>query len=212
VQVSPLFFSARALPGPAVAIDAAGGSDQKLPANHPASASLIAVVTDQYGNEIPGQMVTWTVESGPVAFLTMGGATDSAGRSSSVVTPTGATGPAVVRGALPGVGASTDFALTILSPTFEVVLFTHGAFAFVSSQNGSRSPAVDTIPAGQTMRWTLQFDYDVHGVAPVGMPTFTGGDFPYATPSTVSVTFATPGTYHYTDPYNPAVTGIVVVQ
>ena len=39
------------------------------------------------------------------------------------------------------------------------------------------------------------------------------GDFPYyANPSTVSVTFTTPGTYHYADPYFPSVTGIVVVQ
>ena len=81
-----------------------------------------------------------------------------------------------------------------------------------SRENGS-SPAVDTIPAGRTIVWTLEFDYDLHGVAPVGDPTFQGGgDFPYANPSTISVTFSAPGTYHYADPYNPNATGVVVVR
>jgi hypothetical protein len=217
-QVSSVSFVARALAGPAVAIDTAGGSGQTRPVNHGAFDPVIASVTDRYGNAVPGQTVTWTVESGPVAFLSSDEATDAQGRSASVLTPSGTTGAAVVRAALPAGGASTDFALTIAPPTFEVVLstpglLTDGPFKFVSMQNGSRSPAVDTIPAGRTLIWTLQFDYNAHGVAAVGTPTFQGGDFPYyAYPSTVSVTFTTPGTYHYADPYFPSVTGIVVVR
>jgi plastocyanin len=206
-------FDAQALPGPAVALAMASGSGQAVPLNHPASAPLIARVTDQYGNGVAGQALTWTIESGPVAFLTTGGATDADGVSSSIVGATGATGDAVVRATLPGVGAPADFALTVAAATFDVVLRTDGTFAFVSSQNGSTDPAVDTIPAGSTVRWALQFfDYDSHGVKPVGMPTFAGSNFPYANPSALSVTFDTPGTYHYADPFNPDATGIVVVQ
>ena len=61
------------------------------------------------------------------------------------------------------------------------------------------------------MTWTLEFDYDLHGVRSVGTPSFQGGDFPYYDP-TISVTFSTPGTYSYHDPYHTTATGIVVVQ
>ena len=85
--------------------------------------------------------------------------------------------------------------------------------AFVSQQNGT-SPAVDTIRAGETMEWIqTPFDYDQHRVVSVGDPSFQDTrDFPYANPSIVSVTFAVPGTYHYTDFYYPLATGIIVVR
>jgi plastocyanin len=211
-QPASVAFRATALGGPAVAIDTVSGDGQTLPANRTFS-SLIAVVTDQYGNGVKGESVTWTVESGPVAFRTMGGTTDAGGRSAAIVEPSGTVGAAVVRAALPGGAPSVDFTLTIGPPEWAVALNTNGSYAFVSAQNNSSSPAVDTIPAGRTMKWTLEpFDYDQHGVVSVGSPSFERVDFPYGNPSTVSVTFTTPGTYHYADPYYPGVTGIVVVQ
>jgi plastocyanin len=211
-QASSERFTARALPGPAFAVETAGGADQTFPANHASPQPLVAMVKDQYGNGIPGQAVIWSIEQGPIAFARTGGATDAEGRSVSLIAPTGAAGGAVVRAALAGTGLSTDFALTVAPPTFEVLLSADGGFSFVSSQNGS-SPAVDTIPAGRTITWTLEyFDYDQHAVAPVGTPTFQGGDFSYANPSIVSATFPTPGTYHYAEPFNPGATGTVVVQ
>ena len=209
VPASLVHFNALAAPGPAVAIEAYNGNGQTFPVNHP--ASLVAVVKDHYGNPVQGQAVTWTIRNGPVAFLTMGGATNPEGLSYSSLTPTGALGNAAVRAALPGVGASADFKLTIEEATFDVVLRTSSGLAFISSQNGS-NPAVDTIPVGRRMTWTLEFDYDLHDLVSVGTPSFTGGGFPYADPSTVSVLFTAPGTYHYADRYNPGTTGIVVVK
>ena len=88
-----------------------------------------------------------------------------------------------------------------------------GPYVFVSSQNGSKTPAVDTIPAGATMTWTLvDFDYGQHGVKSVGIPSFKGEDFAYTALPTVRVTFTTPGTYSYNDPYQPTATGVVVVR
>jgi plastocyanin len=211
-QVVEASFSARALPGPAAAIDTAGGAGQNVPSNHSASKPLIALVTDRYGNAIQGQAVRWSVEHGSVAFLETGGLTDAAGRSSSTIAPSGPTGDALVRAALPGAGLAADFPLTIGPPTTQVVLRTTSDFAFVSQQNGSSHPAVDTIPVGRTVEWTLEFDYDLHGVKSTGSPAFAGGDFPYANPSTISVTFPNPGTYHYADPHYPTATGVVVVQ
>jgi hypothetical protein len=61
--------------------------------------------------------------------------------------------------------------------------------------------------------WKLDFDYDRHRVVSVGTPSFpTPGDFPYTLHPKVSVMFTVPGTYHYTDFYNSAATGTVVVQ
>lgn len=209
-QPADIHFTARALAGPAATIETYNGNGQTFPVNHP--ALLVAVVKDHYGNAVGGQAVTWTIRSGPVAFLTMGGATGPEGLSASSLAPTGALGNAAVRVALPATGASADFTLSIEEATFDVVLHTtSGPFSFISSQNGS-NPAVDTIPVGRRMTWTLEFDYDRHDVASVGTPSFAGGEFPYADPSTVSVLFTAPGTYHYADRYNPGTTGIVVVK
>jgi hypothetical protein len=207
---APVAFVAQAVAGPAVAIQTAGGSGQTFPANRPPPDSLVAIVTDQYGNSVVGQAVTWTVERGPVEFSSRGGATDATGRSASTIAPSGQPGGALVRAALPGIGAA-DFTLSVEPKVFEVLLRTLSGYSFFSLQNHSSGPAVDTIPAGRTVSWTLEFDYDLHGVASVGTPAFQGQDFPYYGP-TVSVRFDTPGTYHYADPYHPSVTGILVVQ
>lgn len=125
--------------------------------------------------------------------------------------PISSAGAAVVRAALSGGVSSVDFRLTAGPPAYLVQLHTNSG-AFVSRQNGSR-PAVDTIPAGATVVWTLDpFDYDLHGVMSVGTPSFPGGgDFPYANPSTVRALFTTPGIYKYEDPYSGAA-GIIVVR
>jgi adhesin/invasin len=204
----PVGFGAQALAGPAVAIQTAGGSGQTFPANRLPADPLVALVTDRYGNWVNGQAVTWTVERGPVEFSSQGGATDAAGRSASTIAPSGGAGGALVRAALPGVGAA-DFTLSVEPKLFEVLL---KDYTFISVQNHSSGPAVDTIPAGRTMLWTLEFDFDIHGVASVGTPAFRGGDFPYGGFPPVSVRFDTPGTYRYADPYHPSATGILVVQ
>jgi hypothetical protein len=204
-------FNALAAPGPAVAIETYSGDRQTFPVNR--SASVVAVVKDPYGNTVQGQAVTWTIQRGPVAFLTTGVTTDAAGLSTSSLVATGTSGNAVVRAALPGSGASADFALTIGGPGATVVLHTSSPISFISSHNGSTNPAVDTIAVDGTMTWTLEFfDYDRHGVASVGTPTFQGADFPFYGPDILGVVFTAPGTYHYADPYNPGATGIVVVK
>jgi plastocyanin len=203
-------FNATARPGPGAIIDTVQGRGRSSPANRRQFGNLTVVVTDRYGNLVDGQAVTWTVESGPVAFSMVGGPTGADGQSTAYVEPSGTTGDAVVRAALTGGTASVSFALTALPPVYQVVL---DNYVFRSSQNGSRAPAVDTIPVGATMQWLLDpFDYDVHRVESVGSPSFQGGDLPYANPSTLSVTFPTPGTYQYNDFYYPDDRGTIVVR
>jgi plastocyanin len=211
------FFSATALPGPAAKIEKAGGDGQTVAVNRAAFSSLVASVTDQFGNAVEGETVTWTVESGPIAFITVGGATNALGLSSSTVRSGAVQGAAVVRAALTGPGGAVDFGLTVGPAVDALVTLDAWAHGFVSEQNGS-SPAVDTVAVGEPVKWEQVFDYDLHSIVSVGLPAFLGGDFPYYTdpgytdPATISVTFDTPGTYHYADGYHPTFTGIVVVQ
>jgi plastocyanin len=97
----------------------------------------------------------------------------------------------------------------VAAPAGRLVRIDTQDYAFVSLINGTR-PAIDTIPAGAAITWIISpFDYEQHGVHSVGTPPFTGGDFAYASPLTV--TFSAPGTYHYVDPYFET-TGTAVVQ
>ena len=207
-------FRAVALAGPASAIGIRSGNGQSVPANR-TFAPLTATVTDSSGNVVSGQPVVWSVVSGPVAI---GGAPDSTngmGWSTCSVAPIwspGVSGAAVVRASLPGGQSSVEFTLVVTLAVWQVELQTSGSYGFYSRQNHTM-PAVDTVPAGTTVQWVLApFDYDSHSVTPVGAPALRGGgDFPYANPSVVAVTFAAPGTYRYTDSYYGG-TGVVVVR
>ena len=143
-------FNAKALAGPAAAIDAVSGSGQTFPANVPSPDQLVARVTDRYRNAVRSQAVTWTVERGPVRLLFQGGETDAGGRSVSAIAPSGGTGDALVRAALPGVDTA-DFVLSVGPPAFEVLLTTTGTYAFVSSQNAAR--VRQWIPSRRAGQW-----------------------------------------------------------
>jgi len=203
-------FQAHALAGPASRIRGVAGIAQAVGFNH-AFDPIKVSVTDSFGNAVEGQSVLWSVVSGPVVIRGRSDTTDASGWSVCDVAPTGAPGTAVVRAALPS-GQAFDDTLSVTGPVWEVALVTDWPGGFHSLQNNTM-PAVDTVPVGTTVRWVLSpFDYDTHSVTSEGTPAFTGGgDFPYANPSTVSVTFTAPGTYRYKDAYYGA-TGTVVVQ
>lgn len=204
----PVRITAAAIAGPATSLQFLGEIDPR-PANFRSVADTIrAKVTDRYGNPIAGQQVTWHLVSGSALLTPVTTATDPTGIARAHLHPLGVAGPVVVRATASGAPAAGEIQLTFTPPEYVV----HLAWGdFVSPMNGT-SPAVDTIPVGTTMRWVLTpFDYDDHGVEPVGTPSFTGGKFPYASPSSVTVTFTEPGTYHYHDPWYGGI-GTVVVQ
>ncbi len=211
-------FSATAPPGPAAALQKTAGDKQTVGANAAFLSDLSVSVTDRYGNAIAGaaQGVTCTVEHGPVAFIEILSGDNTSPYSTARLRPLGSQGGAVVRAALSRIAQTVDFTLTVGPPHYAVFLRPLAPkTVFLSQQNATSAPAVDTIPAGQAVVWTLDpFDYyDIHSVVSVGMPSFPNtGNFPYRNPSTVSVTFSAPGTYHYADGANTDVTGIVVVQ
>jgi hypothetical protein len=206
-QAAPLAFTATAVPGAAVRIEKLRGDGQEVPANFPEFGQLQVDATDQFGNAVPPQTIVWSVQSGPVTILT----TSFGGSSIALVSPTGVPGDGVVRAAAGG-ALSVDFALRAAA-SVPFVLLDQNAGMFSSAQNGSL-PAVDTIPVGGSMTWLLKgwnYLYDDQGVASVGDPSFAGGYFT-SDPSTFTAVFAAPGTYRYTDAYNQAPQGTVVVK
>jgi hypothetical protein len=205
-----LTFHATGVAGPGMFIEPLRGDGQSVPANRHQFGSLAVRVTDQYGNAAGRQaVVTWTVERGPVVFVTSEGTTDGAGQSLASLEPSGTEGDAVVKATLPGGSASVSFGLTVLPPLYRVVI---DNYVFRSDQNGSRTPAVDTIPAGATIEWLVDpFDYDHHRIVAVGSPSFPDAEIPYYG-WVVRRTFVTPGTYEYADFYYPEDRGTLVVR
>jgi len=90
---------------------------------------------------------------------------------------------------------------------------TVGDTFFKSAHNGSQNPAVDTIAAGSSVRWT--WNGGSHSVQSTGLPpeVFRNSVVLVGANSTYSVTFRTPGTYPYQcQVHGSAMTGIIVVQ
>ena len=205
-------FSATALPGPAVSIRSSGGNEQTVGVNA-ASFELQVRIQDQYGNAAPAR-VNWTVGNDLVELIgtpTPSPTDTPAEYSRAQLRPTGTQGNAPVRAALAGTAAAVDFTVTVGGPEYVVLLKN---YTFVSVQNHTSNPAVDTVPAGTTVVWKLDpFDYDLHRVVSVGTPSFPPtGDFPYGWDSKVAVVFTVAGTYKYTDLYYGMAKGIIVVR
>ena len=164
----------------ATAIVMMEGDGQTQAVNRPTFSKLVAAVTDQNGRRVAGQTVTWTVESGPVSFVTVRGVTDGLGLSTAIVRPGSIQGTAIVRAALASRGLAVTFGLTVGPPVDLVVLLSPigRTPSFVSQLNNTSRPAVDTIPVGQTMKWIpVPFDYDYHSVTSVGTPSFRRSGF-----------------------------------
>ena len=81
----------------ATAIVIMEGDGQTQAVNRPTFSKLVAAVTDQDGRRVAGQAVSWTVESGPVSFVTVHGVTDGLGLSTAIVRPGSIQGTAIVR-------------------------------------------------------------------------------------------------------------------
>lgn len=89
---------------------------------------------------------------------------------------------------------------------------TVGNDLFRSAHNGSQNPAVDTIAAGTTVRWTWG-SAGSHSVQSTGSPSFTSSSVLSAATSTYVLTFNTPGTYTYDcGVHGTAMSGRIVVQ
>jgi plastocyanin len=82
---------------------------------------------------------------------------------------------------------------------------------FVSGHNGTRNPAVDTIPAGGTVTWTWTGTLP-HSVQSIGASSFASSAVRTGS-GNYAVTFAVPGTYQYDcSVHGQSMSGRIVVR
>lgn len=164
------------------------------------------------GEAIAGVAVHWATTSGSISpEVTL---TDQFGIATATWTFGPVPGPQNATVVVPSAGGrSVVFQAQVFPVGSEntVLMKTNEGYGFLSTVNGS-SPAVDTIAVGSTLLWQLDpFDYDQHVMVTPGATPSNGGVFTYATPSIVSATYRTPGTFVYRDSVY-GTSGTVVVR
>jgi plastocyanin len=205
-------FSAEALAGPVARLTVHNGIERVVSSKAFSVAPLVVGALDAFGNRVRGAPVIWSVVNGPITLKS--GATsltDYLGLAEAVIAPQGLEGAAIVR-ATSGTDL-VEFRVRVAPGETRVMLDTRTGRGWQSSQNGSQ-PAQDSIRVGETVVFGLSlFDYDNHNVVSIGEPAFEGGgEFPYANPSEVRITFTKPGLYRYADGHTGAIGAVLVVS
>jgi plastocyanin len=185
--------------GPAARLAKVSGDGQTGETNSALSAPLQARVTDASGDPVGGTDVNWSATGATVSAPTV--ASNSSGISQVNVTLGATAGPITIVAASDGLdGSPLSFTATAVEPTPapSSINLTVRNDNFLSAQNGTASPAVDTVAAGGTVTWTWSpLATNPHDVTSSGSPGFpssttTAQPFTYG-----PITLSTPGTYVY---------------
>jgi plastocyanin len=175
---------------------------------------LVAMVRDASGNVIRTPSIAWAIEDGPTKFVPIPDPVTSDGRIWKFVAATGAVGVGRIRASLPNSGSSTTFTVNFTPPQYDIT-FTdshRGKLHFESAQTcvGFNEPPVDTVPAGETVRWTND-DLGAMRLVSVGTPSFPDSP-PIEYGESYTTVFSRPGTYRYAEASHPTLTGTIVVR
>jgi plastocyanin len=205
---SPVIFTATAAPGAAAEREKASGNEQEGPVGTVLPQPVEAMVSDQFGNGVPGVSVDWSASDGSVSAPSV--PTDQAGTSAVTVTLPATVGPITIT-------AAADV------PTGSPQIFTAEATeastsAEVSVINNAFNPSAITITAGTTVTWTWASTARDHNVTPDpgGSEPARSGDL-IDGPAIYTWQFNTPGTYRYYcelhgSPGGGGMSGTVTVQ
>ena len=104
-------YTVTTVPGSATQLAIASGDGASAPAGS-ALPPLVVLVTDVYGNGVPGAGVEWNIASGTGYLSAVSTTTDGSGQSAVTLTLTSTPGPVRVRATLAGTAMNVVFALT----------------------------------------------------------------------------------------------------
>jgi plastocyanin len=184
---SPVTFTATAGPGAAASLSKLSGDEQEGPINTQLAFPLVAKVSDQFGNGVPGVDVAWVATGGTTSAATA--ATDAAGASTVSLTLGGNAGPIIITAASGTLSGSPQ--------TFTATALEEGsATNEITVANDRFEPASLTVSAGTTVVWTWAAGAFQHNVSPVATEPARSGNLVNA-PASYEFTFNTPGTYSY---------------
>ena len=202
-------FNASGGPGAPGKLVIFSGDGQAALASAALAEPLRVKVSDQFDNVISGSTVTWSVLSGGATLSGGTSVTVGGGIAAISVTVGPAAGPIQVR----AVSAGQD---TVIFDAHVVTLvkdiLVKNNF-FESVANGSQAPSVDTILAGEAVRFVWQSANVEHNVIPQGSPLFQGISGAIRSPFSYGpVRIANPGTYNYDCNLHLGMSGVIVVQ
>jgi plastocyanin len=202
-------FSVTGTPGPAALFELTSGNDQAALGGVSVANPLRVRVLDQFGNPVNGSTVSWTIISGGGTLSAHSSVTANGGVASVGATTGGAPGTTEVQ----AVSAGSD---TLLFRVHTVSLIRDVQVKnnfFESVRNGSQAPSIDTIPAGEAIRWLWQSAEVEHNIISQGPPLFASLNGSIKTPFTYGpVRFDQPGTYQYHCNLHAGMDGVIVVE
>ena len=210
---SPVGFTATGTAGPATQIAATSGDNQTALVSTVFGSPLVVKISDQFGNAVAGDTVTWLSLHGVAVVAPAKSASGATGTAQASLTAGAAAGVDTITATATGLaGSPVRFAasVTTASTTASVNV---GNFFFKSVRNNSQNPAVDTIAAGGTVTWN--FTAGTHGAQSTGSPSFAGQQTVAQAQSsgTFAVQFTVAGTYQYDCViHGAAMTGTIVVR
>jgi hypothetical protein len=174
---------------PPAAITVVSGNNQSGPVSMPLPQPLVAQVTDQYGNPVPGAVVNYTDQGVGGSFSANPVATDNTGMANVTYTTPSSAGSETINATVSGVATPASFSVSQVADA-------PAAITIVSGDNQS-GPVSKPLPQPLVVKVTDQYGNTVSGVAVNYTDQGKGGSFsanPVATNSTgtASVTYTTP--------------------
>jgi plastocyanin len=205
---SPVTFTATAAPAAAVELEKISGDNQVGVVGTQLPQQLVAKISDEFGNGVPGVSVDWAASDGSVSAPSV--PTNEAGTSAVNVTLPATVGPITI---------TAEAGALIGSPqTYAARATETSTSADVSVVNNAFNPSAITITAGTTVTWTWASTARDHNVTPdpAGSEPTRSGDL-IDGPAIYTYQFNTPGTYRYYcelhgSPGGGGMSGTVTVQ